>query len=152
MPQRDKVELRAAVQESVLRFTRLQRARLLPIIQSEHPDWTPDQVSAELDQRQPEYQEFDPVVELSIMGADHRNSPELRRQALSEAAQYQRPKLKSIEVRVDSMSEEEQRERAQMLSSMRSFLDLGAQAKRDTIIDVTPNAPGSGPSSRDDKQ
>lgn len=50
----------------------------------------------DLDRLQPLVEEFDPVVELSIIAIDRRNDVTIRRQALSDAAQYLRPKLSAV--------------------------------------------------------
>ena len=135
---RTKVELRAAVQDSVREFTIMRRERILPDIVALHPDWTDEMVQQELDFRQPQYDEYDPVVQLAVMAADHSNSPELRRQAAGEAAQYLRPKLKSIEMVVDPLSEETRAERAELAARLVGLLEAGAAAKRAVVVDVVP--------------
>lgn len=139
-PSRDKAELRAAMQDSVMEFTRLRRERLLPDLRAAHPHATPEELKAKLDEMQPLFHEYDPVIELAIMGADYRNSPELRRQANSEAAQYVRPKLKSVEFTVDPNSATELEARRALAGRLVGLLDAAAAAKRDTIVEVEANS------------
>lgn len=138
---RDKAELRAAMQDSVHEFTTLRRSKIAVQVRLEHPNWSDDQIDERVDEMQPEYHEYDPVVELAIMGADHRNTPELRRQANSEAAQYVRPKLKSIEFTADPASLEEQQARRELAGRLVGLLNAAASAKRDTAGDLYPPAP-----------
>lgn len=143
---RDKAELRAAMQDSVFEFTTLRRSKIALAVRAEHPDWSDERVAERVDEMQPEYPEYDPVVELAVMGADHRNTPELRRQANAEAAQYVRPKLKSIEFTADPASLEEQSARRELAGRLVGLLNAAASAKRDTAEDLAPPAPSSAPS------
>lgn len=142
---RDQAELRAAVQDTVADFVRRRRAELLPAIRAEHPTYTDEQIAALLDERQPDYQDFDPVVGLALMAVDHRHTAELRRQALSDSAQYLRPKLKAVEVSLDQQSAEAIQQRDQLANTLVDALERLAAAKRasgETIEqearDVTP--------------
>lgn len=135
---RDKAELRAAMQDSVFEFTTLRRTKIAAQLRLEYPTWTDEQVAERVDDLQPEYPEYDPVVELAVMGADHRNTPELRRQANAEAAQYVRPKLKSIEFTADPASLEEREARKELAGRLVGLLNAAASAKRDTAEDAPP--------------
>lgn len=137
-PTRDKAELRAQMQESVYEYTRLLRERLLPDLRAKHPKASEDELMVLLDEKQPLFVEYDPVVELAIMGADYKNSPELRRQANAEAAQYVRPKLKSIELTVDPSTPEQVERRQQLAGRLRGLLNAAAEARRDETADVPP--------------
>lgn len=95
--QREKAELRAAVHEAVQEFTHLRRDKLRAQYLAEHPNAKEIDIIEYLDEKQPLYDEFDPVVELAVLAADHRNEAKTRRQAMSDAAPYLRPKLKQIE-------------------------------------------------------
>lgn len=141
---RDKAELRAVIQESVLHHTAMLRERILPVIRRENPGATDAEIAALLDDAQPLYEEYDPVVQLAMMASDHRYSPDLRRQAAAESAQYVRPKLKSIELTVDPSGAEEQ-EKRDLAARLRGLLDAGAQAKRDSGVTIEATA-RSGPS------
>ena len=138
---RDKAELRAAMQDSVLDFTTLRRSKIRAQLVAEYPTWTESQIDERVDELQPEYPEYDPVVELAVMGADHRNTPELRRQANAEAAQYVRPKLKSIEFTADTASLEEQAARRELAGRLVCLLNAAATAKRETAEDADHPAP-----------
>lgn len=129
------------MQDSVFEFTTLRRTKISAQVRLEHPGWSDDQVLERVDEIQPEYPEYDPVVELAVMGADHRNTPELRRQANAEAAQYVRPKLKSIEFTADPASLEEKEARRELAGRLVGLLNAAASAKRDTAEDVAPPAP-----------
>lgn len=94
---RDKAELRATVHEAVQEFTHLRRDKLRRDYVREHPDATELEIVEFLDERQPQYDEFDPVVQLAVMSSDHSHDPKIRRQAMADAAPYLRPKLKQIE-------------------------------------------------------
>ena len=127
---RDKAELRGAMQDEVRRHTAMLRERLLPALRVEMEGATEEEIMAELDFRQPLIDEFDPVIELAMIGANYAHSPELRRAALAESAQYVRPKLKSVELTVDPNSEEERAARAALADRLRGLLDAAADAKR----------------------
>lgn len=154
-PNKDKTELRAMTQEAVLEFTELRReqirrlwrdegwrigsvmgvAQLVPPPSPGSPGWQAptigDEISDEvLDQLQPLIDEYDPVVELSLIAVDNRNDVTTRRQAHAEAAQYLRPKLKSIEILEDPESIELQNKKAEMAERMVDILDAMAQARR----------------------
>lgn len=90
---RDRVGLRAMCQESVHQFTILRRRELYEEILAK-TGVPPTEI--ELDALQPLNEEYDPVVELAIISVDRRNDVALRRQALSDAAQYLRPKLSAV--------------------------------------------------------
>lgn len=137
---RDKAELRAAMQNSVLEFTTMRRSQIEAQIRSEYPSLSDDEIAKRVDLAQPLYAEYDPVVELAIMGADHSNTPELRRQANAEAAQYVRPKLKSIEFTQDPQSLEEKEQRRALAGRLVGLLEAAAAAKRDSA-DVPPVPP-----------
>lgn len=93
----DKLELRVAIQESVNEFVHTRRDRLRRDYVRDNPDATELEIIEYLDDRQPLHEEFDPVVRMAIMAADHRHDPSLRRQALADMAPYVRPKLKQVE-------------------------------------------------------
>ena len=90
---RDRIGLRAMCQESVHHFTMLRRQELYDQICTERGTPPTEQ---ELDALQPLNEEFDPVVELALIAVDRRNDVSTRRQALSDAAQYLRPKLSAV--------------------------------------------------------
>lgn len=137
---RDKAELRGTVQDSVAEFTRLRREALLPAIRSANPGASEEYIMACLDEKQPLYEEYDPVVQMALMAADHSNSVELRRQAAAETAQYLRPKLKSVEVVLNPETPEERAERTSLAARLAGALESLASAKQSGVmIDVTPS-------------
>lgn len=138
---RDKIELRVAMQDTVDEFVRLRRQELWADLTEQHPEWSQERIQAAVDRAQPEYQEYDPVVHLATMAVDHRNAAELRRQAASNAAEYVRPKLKSVEMRMDVDTSEAREQKSLLFDQLRGLLESAALAKRGATIDVTPNPP-----------
>lgn len=139
----EKAQLRAKMQDAVHEFTTLRRQKIWEEVTAREPNWTQAQVQAEVDERQPEFAEFDPVVEMAVVAADYRNPVDVRLRALGESAQYVRPKLKSIEMVVDPLAPEEQAQRTALAERLVALLDAGAAAKRATVVeaqarDVTP--------------
>lgn len=134
---RDKAELRAAMQESTHQFTTLLRQRLLPGLRQKHPDKSEQEIAELLDSIQPAYEEYDPVIAMSLIAVDHSNPVDLRLRAHSEVAQYTRPKLKSIEMTVDPASEEEVAVRRELAGRLVGLLEMAAGAKAATTIDGT---------------
>lgn len=125
MNQEEKINLRATVQMSVHEYTALKRDEL----KAKNPDMTP----RELDALQPEIQEYDPVVQLALMGSDYSRDPALRRQANADAAQYLRPKLKSVEMLGDPRLVESQKERDALAHRLVDVMDIMAKAKSQSI-------------------
>lgn len=134
---RSRLELRSATQERVLEFTEARRAELYSQLRAAHPDKTDDMVWALVDQMQPLYAEWDPVVELGVLAADHRNSAELRRSAMAEQAQYLRPKLKSVEHTADPAALEIMEQKNALAARLVALLDASAAAKRDMVVEGT---------------
>lgn len=134
---RDKAELRAGVQESAHKYTSMLRERLLPRLRAEHPDKSDEEIATLLDEVQPAYQEYDPVIAMGLIAVDHSNPVDLRMRAHAEVAQYVRPKLKSIELTVDPQSEEEQAARRELAGRLVSLLEAAAGAKQATTIEGT---------------
>lgn len=143
---RDRIDLRVQMQDAVHEFSRLRRDELWHELTRDHPDWPQDRIEAEIDKLQPSYDEYDPVVQMAVVAADHRNPVEVRLRAAGEAAQYVRPKLKSVEVRVGDDDPEVAQRKQELLGRLREYLDAGAGAKRATVIDgtVRPSPPQSG--------
>lgn len=134
---RDKAELRAGMQESAHKYTSMLRQRLLPGLREKHPDKSEQEIAELLDSVQPAYQEYDPVIAMSLIAVDHANPVDLRLRAHAEVAQYTRPKLKSIEMTVDPASEEEQAVRRELANRLVTLLEAAAGAKAATTIEGT---------------
>lgn len=124
---KDKAELRMMVQDAVEEWSHLRRDQIRARFIEENGREPTEQ---EIDELQPYFAEWDPVVNLAIIAADHRNKVEIRRQASADAAQYLRPKLKSIELLEDPESLELQREKSELASKMVSILVAMEEAKR----------------------
>jgi hypothetical protein len=126
---RDRVGLRAIVQESVHHFTILRRKELA----RQHYDEFGELPTVEwLDLRQPLMEEYDPVVELGIIAADYRNEVGLRRQANSDAAQYLRPKLSAVAMLDDPEVLQNKSEKIQLARRLVGLMDMVARAKADS--------------------
>lgn len=104
-PNKDKKELRDAVTEAVRDFTTLRRQQDLD------NDISPADA-------QPIIEDYCPVTELALAGADYRNKPELRLQANANAAKFLRPTLKAIEVTNDPDENDSRRELSAVLAEM----------------------------------
>lgn len=127
VPNRDKTELRAMTQEAVLEFTSLRRDHIARNYRIEH---NKDITEEELDMMQPLIEEWDPVVSLALIGTDYRNKVEIRRQANADAAQYLRPKLKSIELLEDPESQALNEEKVALAGRLVDILVAMEAAKR----------------------
>ncbi len=142
----NKKELRALTQESVFHYIYLRRKEIKRMW---YEGWRWDgeksilympydsaKVRGErvppdlLDMIQPRMEEFDPVVELSIMASDYRNGVAVRRQASADAAQYLRPKLKNIELSGDGDLNELESQRVLLQERMFDLLKSMAQEKK----------------------
>lgn len=117
IPNKDKAELRALLQERVHEFTEL-RAK-----QDEQDGVPPEQ-------RQQIIDDYDPVVALAIVAVDRRSTIENRIRCNAEVAQYVRPKLKSVEVTADPEALETLEERRHLSERLVGLLEAAAAAKR----------------------
>jgi hypothetical protein len=117
IPNKDKAELRALVQESVFRFTEAKRAA---------------DIASGMDPllAQPVYENYDPVVEMAIAAVDRSNPADMRQKCNAEVAQYLRPKLKSIEITEDPEALELQEEKLALARQLTDMLDLKAMWKK----------------------
>jgi hypothetical protein len=114
------------VQEATHEFTAMRRARIQAELLRDNPDIPSDELEMRLDELQPEYEEYDPVVCLALAAVDHSNPPLLRIKCHTDVAQYLRPKLKAIEIKRDETQEAEKR---QAISEMVEALGRLAQNK-----------------------
>jgi hypothetical protein len=117
IPNRDKAELRALIQERVHEFTEL-RAR-----QEESEGVPPDQ-------RQQIIEDYDPVVAMAILAVDRRTRQDTAIKCHSEVAQYVRPKLKSVEFTADPDAIETLEERRRLSERLVGLLEAAATAKK----------------------
>ena len=83
-----------------------------------------------LDRLQPLVEEFDPVVELSIIAIDRRNDVTIRRQALSDAAQYLRPKLSAVAMLDDPETLASASQKHELALKLVSLMGAVASAKK----------------------
>ncbi len=119
IPNRDKAELRALLQEKVHEFTDLRR-------QKDIDDGVPPE------QRQEIVEDYDPVVALALVSVDRRTTLSDRIRCNAEVAQYVRPKLKSVEVTADPEALETLEERRQLSERLVGLLQAAATAKKAT--------------------
>ncbi len=117
IPNRDKAELRALIQERVLEFTELRRREDIENGMAEG-------------EAQAVIEDYDPVVAMSLVAVDRRSSRELQMRAHSEVAQYCRPKLKSVEVTTDPEAAETVSQRQALSERLVSLLEAAAGAKK----------------------
>lgn len=134
---KDKAELRSLVQDAVHKHTMMLQDKLVRELMEQNPDWTMEQARLRADEIQPVIEEYDPVAELAMMAADSRNKTDLRRQAHSDAAQYLRPKLKTIEHIDDPLTREAEVERYSLAERLGQLL-VGAGAGQSTAKPAAP--------------
>lgn len=129
VPNRDKAELRALIQERVHEFTQLRRAA--DIAAGVAPE-----------DAQPIIEDYDPVVQMSLFAADRRVKTDLQLRAASEVAQYVRPRLKSIEMTMDPEGMESLVQRQELSHRLVGLLEMAAAARKtsDTPPPATPPA------------
>lgn len=144
VPNRDKIELRAASQEAVLSFTDLRRSEVSDmwfrgwrwndrrLYLPEADTRIPGEVipPAILDRIQPRIEGYDPVVELALIAVDYRNPVTIRRQASADAAQYLRAKLKSIELTGGEDMRDLELQRSELTRRMFDLLNSMAKEKK----------------------
>lgn len=83
-----------------------------------------------LDLLQPEIAEYDPVIQLVLVGVDYNNSIETRLRANGLAAEYMHPKLKSIELLDDGDTKELMDERNELAGRLVHVLEAMAADRR----------------------
>ena len=117
VPNRDKAELRALLQERVHEFTEL-RAR-----QDAEQGIPPQDAQQIVD-------DYDPVVALALVAVDRRTTLDQRIRCNSEVAQYVRPKLKSVEMSLEPDTAETLAQREQLSSQLIGILTSSASARK----------------------
>jgi hypothetical protein len=123
---RDKLELRALLQEKVHEFTSMRRQ--IDIAQLP-PDMSVEEAEA-AGLVQEVYDDWDPVVAMSMTATDRRVSLEIRTKCQAEVSQYVRPKLKSVDVTVDPEALETLEERRQLSERLTQLLEAAASATK----------------------
>lgn len=134
IPNRDKAELRALLQERVHEYTEMRHQI---------------DVQAGVEQPQEIVEEYDPVVAMALVAVDRRSTIENRIRCNAEVAQYVRPKLKSVEVTADPEALETLEQRRQLSERLVGLLEAAAAAqkagaKRRTPPGLPPPAEESG--------
>ena len=114
-PNKDKKELHDSVVNAVREFTELRRQKDLA-----------NNISPE--DAQPIIEDYCPVVQLALAGADYRNKAELRLQANANAAKFLRPTLKAIEHTSDPEENDSRRELSSVLSQL--IIDRSKPSKK----------------------
>jgi hypothetical protein len=114
-------------QDSVHHFTMLRREEIArDYFRENNKEIDPEL----LDKLQPLIEEFDPVVELSIIAIDRRNDVSIRRQAASDAAQYLRPKLSAVAMLEDPANLSAQAEKHELALRLVKLMGAVAEAKK----------------------
>lgn len=133
IPNRDKAELRALLQEKVHEFTELRR-------QQDLAELPPDQHEFAIREGRVQtiVEDYDPVVAMALVAADRRSSIELRVKCNSEVAGYVRPKLKSVEVTADPEAYETLEMRRKLSEELVGLLNAAASARKDESTRVLP--------------
>lgn len=126
IPNRDKAELRALIQERVhehtLKLRQMEIERLVKDGMSE--------TEAGIAARQQVIEDYDPVVQMAMVAVDAEVKPDMQIRCASEVAQYVRPKLKSVELTADPEALETLHERQELSSRLVGLLEMAAQAKK----------------------
>lgn len=117
VPNRDKAELRALLQERVHEFTELRRQKDLD---SGLPP----------DEAQQIVEEYDPVVAMALVAVDRTTKLQDRIKCNAEVAQYVRPKLKSVELLADPEALETLEQRRALSEELVGLLESAAAAKK----------------------
>lgn len=131
VPNKDKLELRALLQEKVHEFTELRRAA---DIEAGLPPHEAQDIN----------EEYDPVVALALVAVDRRSTLDQRIKCNAEVAQYVRPKLKSVEVTADPEALETLEERRQLSEKLVGLLEAAAVAKKGAAPRKKPDPPKTG--------
>ena len=125
IPNRDKGELRALLQERVHEYTLMRR-------QQDEVDGLPAH------EAQVVVEDYDPVVALALVAVDRRSSVEHQIACNSQVAQYTRPKLKSVEVTTDPEAAETLAARQELSAKLLDLLVASATAKKNGATPPEP--------------
>lgn len=132
-----KSSLRAMTQERVHHFTHLKREEIRKNFFLEH-GYEIDE--SELDRLQPLIEEYDPVVELSLIASDYALEPSIRRQANSDAAQYLRPKLSAVKIMDDPEAVEVENQKMRLANRLVEVMETMAAAKKLSSLTPSPSS------------
>ncbi len=130
IPGRDRLELRALLQERVHEFTEQRRKNDLDMIAQLRADGKLDDAAKMEASCQLIIDEYDPVVALALVAVDRRSPIELQVRCNAEVAQYVRPKLKSIELQQDPDTAEMLSERQRTTENLVKLLADAAAARK----------------------
>jgi len=150
-PNRDKLELRALLQEKVHEFTELRRA-------ADEVDSAEEIATRGLSPAQAEAlgllqrveEEYDPVVALALVAVDRRTPLEMRVRCNAEVAQYVRPKLKSIEITPDPEGAEALARKQELSEQILDAIIRGQSLKKSQTPRKRPGGPATPPSAGDE--
>lgn len=117
IPNRDKAELRALLQERVHEFTELRR-------QKDLDSGLPPEEAQQI------VEEYDPVVAMALVAVDRTTKLQDRIKCNAEVAQYVRPKLKSVELLADPEALETLEQRRALSEQLVGLLESAAAAKK----------------------
>lgn len=88
---------------------------------------------------QPAMDEFDPVVQMAMVGADYEQPIEIRLRALEGCAPYMRPKLKQVEHLEDPAALAAEENKRKLSERLVQLLETssGRRSAREEVTDVT---------------
>lgn len=133
------------VQDAVHKHTVMLQERVVRDLREKDPDLTLEEATKMAQEIQPIDEEYDPVVSLALMASDTRNKVDLRRQASSDAAQYLRPKLKTIEHIDDPLTRQAEQERFDLAERLGQLLVKAGAGQSAAKPASPPPAPGDKP-------
>ena len=129
---REKASLRAACQEAVHEFTLLRHeVKVMELVKT--GAYTEKEARSVASVTHPVIEEYDPVVELCLVGANPDVKVDLRVTANSNAAKYLRPALKSVELLEDPEDERVIEAKRVLCDQLVDLLDTAATAKRSSV-------------------
>lgn len=116
------------IQERVHEYTELRRRADL-------------EAGMEPDAAQQIIEDYDPVVQLSLIAVDRRTKQDVMVKCAAEVAQYVRPKLKSVELTTDPEAMETITQRQELSSRLVGLLELAASGKKNAASAHPPATP-----------
>lgn len=126
IPNRDKAELRALIQERVHEFTIRRRAEEV----RELMESGMSEAEANALAKQEVIEDYDPVAQMAMIAVDRAVKLDVRVKCHDSVAQYVRPKLKSVEVTTDPEAIETLQQREALSHKLVDLLVAAGSAKK----------------------
>ena len=138
VPNRDKAELRALIQDRVHEFTiQRRKAEIAELMAGGMSEEEANEAAV-----QDVIEDYDPVAQMAIIAVDMRNKQDVRVKCHDSVAQYVRPKLKSVEVTTDPEALETLAQREALSSRLVGLLEAAASAKQAAPPALDEDEPG----------